>query len=111
MGSDMYKQLNDLYKNKINSWCIIFIYNQYVINKFSIFPTVSKVVNIGISHKNATNTKFNFFRFKTVLDISNKINFNFSHDIVINQSILNQFLNDYSLKNRILNKLLKILFN
>jgi hypothetical protein len=111
MGSDMYKQLVDLKNNKIHSWCILFIYNQYLLNKFSVFPTVSKVVNIGISHKNATNTKFNLFRFKTILDISNKITFNFSNNIIINQSILIQFLNDYSFKNRILNKLYKYLFN
>jgi hypothetical protein len=105
MGSDMSNLLNAYFKGTIKSWCIIFTFNQFLFDMYSVHPAISKVRNIGICHLNATNTKKNYFRFRTILDTSNVSNFDFSNHISINKYFITQFKRDYSIYNRFLNKI------
>jgi hypothetical protein len=111
MGSDMSSQLNHFFNNKINSWCTVFTFNQYILNLYTVFPIISKISNVGTSHKFATNTKFNLFRFKTNIDHSSKIKFNFTNTISLNNKILAQFKKDNSITIRIINKIFNFLFH
>jgi GT2 family glycosyltransferase len=105
MGSDMSSLLNYYFKGTIQSWCLTFTFNQFLLDMYSVHPAISKVRNIGISHPNATNTKKNYFRFRTILDTSNVTNFNFSNHISINKYFIKQFKRDNSIYNRFLNKI------
>jgi hypothetical protein len=105
MGSDMSSLLNAHFNNNINSWSIVYCFNQYLLNMYSIHPALSKVRNMGINHYNATNTKNNYYRFRTILDSSNNMNFIFSDNIHLNKFIIKQFIRDNSIFNRIFNKI------
>jgi len=105
MGSDMSSLLNAYFNNTIRSWCVIFTFNQFLLDMYSVHPAISKVRNIGVSHIYATNTKKNYFRFRTILDTSSITNFNFSDNIKLNNNYINQFKRDNSIYNRFLNKI------
>lgn len=108
MGSDMFKMLNDQMTGKIDSWAIRWTYYQFKVNKYTVFPTVSKVQNIGIG-KDATHTRAGTDRFKTNFDKTEKDDFNFLTEPVLNKFYLKQFLKPYSIATRVKYKLLNIL--
>ena len=110
MGSDMYKMLRDQSKGKINSWAIRWCYHQFLTQQYTVFPTVSKVQNIG-THGNATHTKNAFRRFETILDTGKKEAFNFPVQPNIDPYYLKQFLKPYNISTRIKYKLLSKLIN
>ena len=105
-GSDMpymlWKQMN----GKIDSWAIRWCYNQFKNDQLTIYPTVSKIYNIGFGD-NSTHTKtgrhFNPNNF-----IQAKIdNFNFDNYPSINRNISKEFRSVFSVYNRIKNKILQ----
>ena len=65
-GSDMLRMLKNQRNSKIDSWAITWCYHQFKKDQLTVFPTISKIVNIGFG-KDATHTKFTF-RFETDLD-------------------------------------------
>ncbi|WP_247237832.1 hypothetical protein [Telluribacter sp. SYSU D00476] len=109
MGSDLSRMLDKQIKGKINSWAIRWVYHQFINNLYTVYPTTSKIINIGTG-LDATHTKDSFNRFYTRLDNSNKIYFDFEHDVKINKIYLKQFLKQFSIYTRIKYKLLN-LFN
>ena len=105
MGSDMFKMLQDQLSGKINSWAIRWCLHQFVNDSFTVFPTKSKVQNIGTG-LNATHTKDSFNRFYTPLDISLNSKFILKSDVSINSMYLEQFLKASSVSTRIKYKFL-----
>lgn len=61
-GSDCWKMLNDWHKGKNNSWAIRFCFAQFLQNKLSLFPTVSKVKNDGFDGQGTNCKKYSRFR-------------------------------------------------
>lgn len=108
MGSDMFKMLNDQMTGKINSWAIRWAYFQFKTNRYTVFPTVSKVQNIGMG-EDATHTRGGMNRFKAIVDESEKTDFNFIAEPHLNKYYLNQFLKPYSIATRVKYKLLNTL--
>jgi hypothetical protein len=108
MGSDMYKMLNAQMSGRINSWAIRWCYNQFQMGQYTVFPTISKVLNIGTS-ADATHTKVYPERFYTVLDISGNKNFTFTDKIELNPHYIKQFLNPFRFSTRLKYKLLNLL--
>lgn len=108
MGSDMFKMLNDQMTGKINSWAIRWTYHQFKVNRYTVFPTVSKIQNIGMG-KDATHTRGGMDRFKTNFDESGTTDFNFIADPALNEKYLKQFLKPYSITTRVKYKLLNSL--
>jgi hypothetical protein len=106
MGSDMNSLMMKLIKGKIDSWAIRFCYHQFVNNLFTVYPSKSKVVNIGFTEE-ATNTLGNVNRFKTKLDTSENENFVFTNMIVIDRKIIRQFKKPYSILERFKDRLVK----
>lgn len=101
-GSDMLGMLNNQMKGKIDSWAIRWCYNQSKRKQYTIFPKISKIQSIGFSDK-ATHTK-NGKRFITKLDNSNQRLFKFPTNVKINEKLINEFKNKFSLLNRIISK-------
>lgn len=102
-GYDMPRMLKAYLKGKNDSWAIRACYHQFENNLLTIAPTNSKVNNIGFG-KNATHTTQKN-RFDQVLDFSHKKQFIFSNDIILNQKVLNEFKNKFSLWMRLKAKL------
>lgn len=108
MGSDMYKMLEDQVAGRINSWAIRWTYHQFLVQKLTVFPSVSKIQNIGTG-EGATHTRDSFNRFKTVLDTSDKTDFDFDEEVKLDNHYLKHFLKQYSITTRIKYKILNTL--
>lgn len=107
MGSDMFKMLNDQLSGKINSWAIRWCLHQFFEDTYTVYPTISKVSNIGTG-TNATHTKDSFNRFSTKLDNGDNLDFIFNDQVEINQFYLTQFLKQFSFYTRAKFKILNI---
>lgn len=104
MGSDMAGMLAKQMKGQISSWAIRWCYHQYKYGLFSVYPTVSKVINIGFGEA-ATHTKGSQDRFATPLDVSSKRIFNLKLVPELDTRFVKQFIAKYSLKTRALYKI------
>jgi len=56
-GNEMFKMLELQMLGKIDSWAIRWCYNQFTQKKHTIFPTKSKLVNIGFDNKGTHNSR------------------------------------------------------
>jgi len=102
-GQDLFAMLNNHVKGKIDSWDTVWAFNQYLQQKFSVFPTISKTINYGFN-ADSTHTKgFNIFN--TKLDLSNNQNFNFCASTNIDDEILKSFKNKFSYQKKIRERL------
>ncbi len=104
MGSDLSWMLWKQMHGQINSWAIRFCFHQYLLNKYSVHPVISKVQNIGIGDINATNTLIKTNRYETNVDMSINIKFRFIENPYIERNIIRQFIKPYSLVERLSNK-------
>jgi GR25 family glycosyltransferase involved in LPS biosynthesis len=84
-GSDCFKMLNDWKIGKNKSWAIRFCFSQFLQNKVSLFPIISKVANNGFDG-NGTNCK-KYSRFKFDYDNTEKKNFKYPSNTNINKKI------------------------
>ncbi|WP_018613828.1 glycosyltransferase [Segetibacter koreensis] len=98
MGSDLSSMLKKQMDGKMDSWAIRWCYHQFKHNLYSVYPSVSKVKNIGFGD-GATHTFDYFNRYETSLDESGKLNFIFG-DPYIDKKIVNAFLVQFSLYTR-----------
>jgi len=108
MGSDMYKMLNDQIEGRINSWAIRWCFDQYLRQAFTVYPTISKVINIGTGG-DATHTKDKFNRFRTNLDKSENTEFKLNPKIELDEYYLRQFCRQFSVLTRIKYRLLNLI--
>ena len=82
-GSDLNAMLKKQITGKLDSWAILWLYNQFRRSGLTYYPLVSRVSNNGFDN-NATHTKTFQSRFRTILDQSN--NSNFRHPDIILKS-------------------------
>lgn len=109
LGSDMFPMLKKQYVGKIDSWMIRWCYDQFKKELFTVYPTTSKVENIGYG-EGATHTVRNLPRFATVLDSTNQENFKFiTSESGLDPRIIKKNSYHYSLFNRILSRLKSML--
>lgn len=106
-GSDLNAMLKKQIDGKIDSWAIRWTYDQFRKAQYTVFPTISKIQNIGFGD-NASHTK-GYNRFATPLDESDKTEFNFAPEIILNPRILKSFRHKYSLRERIRGRLIHYL--
>lgn len=104
MGSDMSSLLSKQVKGKINSWAIRFCYHQFKNDLYTVYPTVSKIQNIGFG-ADATHTSGHGKRFKTILDTGYKQNFKLNPIVSLEKRFMKQFLIQFSLKVRLYYKI------
>jgi GR25 family glycosyltransferase involved in LPS biosynthesis len=106
-GCDLPRMLHSQMNGKIDSWAVRWCYSQFKNNQFAVFPSISKVINIG-DGESATHTKI-IRRYKTNLDTEEKQSFTFASQMIINYSITKEFRSKFSLYNRLVDKILKLL--
>ena len=105
-GSDLPYMLMKQMNGKIDSWAIRWAFHQFINDQLTIYPTESKIYNIGLGD-NSTHTKtgshFNPNNF-----ITSKLNkFNFDNSPSIDKNISQEFRHVFSVYSRIKNKILK----
>ena len=106
-GSDCFKMLNDWRIGKNKSWAIRFCFAQFLQDKVSLFPTISKVANDGFDGT-GTNCK-KYCRFKFDFDESSKTNFLFPEDSGINRQLYKSAMSYHSIPIRLWSKLMYML--
>ncbi|WP_282054677.1 sugar transferase [Maribacter luteus] len=110
MGSDMSRMLNDQMNGKLSSWAIRWCYHQFKYGLYTVFPTVSKINNIGFGEEAThTNGKSTDLRFNTTLDDTHSDEFNFNESVQLDDRFVKQFVRPYSLRTRIYYKVRNIL--
>jgi hypothetical protein len=109
MGSDMSLMMKRQMRGNIDSWAIRFCFHQFQNNLFSVYPSLSKIQNLGFADKNATNTLQKYNRFQSEFDLTNNLIFNFDGEVKLKQELIGQFIRDNSIKMRLLNKVLNFI--
>lgn len=84
-GSDCWKMLNDWHEGRNKSWAIRFCFSQFLQDKLSLFPIVSKVNNDGFDGE-GTNCK-KWSRFKFDFDESGSKSFSYPEHIEMNNAL------------------------
>lgn len=107
-GSDCYKMLKGWKRGSNQSWAIRFCYAQFVQNKLSLFPTISKIENKGFDG-NGTNCK-KWTRYKSCFDLTNNKRFNFPNKIETIDSIIKSALSYHSLLKRVYSRFMYIFY-
>ncbi len=113
IGTDLTQSLIRQMKGEINSWAIRCCYHQFKKNIFTVYPTKSKVYNIGFGAE-ATHTKQYFNRYFTTLENPVKNQFSFPAEVSENKILLKRFTQKYSVLIRsyhfILNKASRLIY-
>lgn len=90
-GRDLSHMLDDQMKGKIDSWAIRWCYSQFNLKKYTIYPVVSKIRNIGLdgsgTHSGETNKFSSQLSNENIITKFNNVNFN--------KEIINNFKNQY----------------
>jgi hypothetical protein len=107
MGSDLSSMLKKQMTGKADSWAVRWVYHQFKQDLSTVYPTRSKVRNIGFG-KGATHTFDYFNRYDTLLDESGKRQFRFIEPY-IDKNILKKILAKYSIFTRARYKLINFL--
>lgn len=102
-GSDLVRMLADQMEGRSDAWDIRFCYNRFKANGLTVYPTVSKVENIGFG-EGATHTNI-FNRYKTQLDNGSQRTFNFPTVVESTAYYHRKTLQRYSIPIRIYNRL------
>ena len=102
-GVDLTRMLKNYMQRQNNSWAIRWSYAMYKAGKYSIYPKLSKVQNIGFSD-DATHCT-NEHIYKTNLDVGTQRKFDFMTDILLQKQITNDFKNIYEFHNKFLRKM------
>lgn len=106
-GSDCFGMLQDWKEGKNQSWAIRFCFSQFLQNKLSLFPTISKVRNDGFDGQ-GTNCK-KWSRFKYVFDKSESKTFVFPREVVLNKRLYKSAIRYHSLYLRAWSKFMYII--
>lgn len=102
-GSDLVGMLRDQMEGRSDAWDIRFCYNRFRANALTVYPTVSKVQNVGFG-ADATHTDI-YNRYKTTLDDGTQRRFHFPDSVRITSHYHQHTLRRYSVPTRIFNKL------
>ena len=107
-GSDCFKMLDDWRHGRNQSWAIRFCFNQFLQDKQSLFPIVSKVNNDGFDGE-GTNCK-KWSRFKFDFDNEGRKDFNFPRKVEVNHHLLKSALSYHSIYIRMWSRLMYMIY-
>lgn len=107
-GRDLFGMLKRQMNGQINSWAIRWCYHQFKMGKYTVYPVVSKINNIGFNYQATHSNVYN--RYKTPLDPGVKKYFLFTDEVGFAGAFLRQFQNFYSLRTRTIGRLKTYLF-
>jgi len=103
-GSDRVRMLRRTMQGEVDTWDIRLCYAQFKYGGYTVYPTVSKVENIGFYSSEETNTSV-FNRYKTIVDIGVQRIFNLPITVSENAYYTRQFRHKFSIGVRIANRL------
>lgn len=107
-GSDCFKMLKDWKNGRNKSWAIRFCFSQFLQDKLSLFPIISKVKNDGFDGKGTNCKKWN--RFKCILDEQGYKTFKFPTSFTINQHLYKSAMSYHSIALRIWSKIMYLIY-
>lgn len=102
-GSDLPNMLVNQMRGRIDSWAVRWCYDQFKKNQVTVFPSKSKIQNIGFG-ANATHT-MKGDRFFTTIDDGKKVLFCFDNNIETNKEIIKEARKIFSFYERLKNKI------
>lgn len=108
-GSDCFGMLKAWKEGRNQSWAIRFCYNQFLQDKYSLFPIMSHVGNVGLVGEGTNSKQWNRYKYK--LDISDNKVFRYPIELILNKSIKRSFLSYYSIPIRIYSKLMYMVYS
>lgn len=99
IGNDSSDMLLGSLNGKNDSWYIRWVFDNFLNNKLSVYPYLSKVENIGFN-SDATNCD-GISAYVSEVDMFNKVNFDFTNVIPLNKND-NRFLKYFSKKYKVI---------
>lgn len=108
-GSDCYRMLRSVKEGWGNSWAIRFCFSQFLQDKLSLFPTISKVRNDGFDGK-GTNCK-KWSRFKYEFDNKGNKDINFPDYVVLNSKLYKSAMSYHTILIRIYSRIMYLIHN
>ena len=99
--------LKDWKNGKNKSWAIRFCFAQFLQNKLSLFPIISKVKNDGFDGE-GTNCK-KWSRFKYEFDDTNNKNFKYPESTYLNSNLYKSAMSYNSITIRIYSKIMYLI--
>jgi hypothetical protein len=102
LGRDANRLLKKQMAGRIDSWGIRMCFSQFKQHKFTVYPKVSKIQNIGFMPDATHSVRGK--RFLTILDKGDQKEFSFDEDVVINDKLLRQIDSLRSIIRRIIDR-------
>ncbi|QDK80120.1 glycosyltransferase [Spirosoma sp. KCTC 42546] len=103
-GQDRVRMLKRAYTKEIDAWDIRLCYSEFKWGGVTVYPTISKTINIGIDSVDST-TEVVYNRYKTVLDNSLPRRLQLPADVSVNPAYARRFRRKFSVPVRMWNKL------
>lgn len=107
-GSDCFGMLKGWKEGRNKSWAIRFCFAQFLQNKLSLFPIVSKINNNGFDGDGTNCKKYN--RFKFDFDETDNKKFVFPSTIGVNNKLRKSALSYHSLRKRIWSRIMYMIY-
>lgn len=107
IGSDLSSSLKKQQKGKINSWAIRCNYHQFKVQKYTVYPVLSKVRNVGFDGE-ATHTTQRYTKYDVEIDQGAKSEFILPDKVIVNETILKKYKDKFSIKTRLIFKVLNM---
>lgn len=108
-GSDCWKMLNDWRHGKNKSWAIRFCFAQFLQDKVSLFPTISKVRNDGFDGE-GTNCK-KWSRFKYEFDRTSNKQIKFPANTILDKELYKSAMAYHGILIRIYSRIMYLIYN
>lgn len=108
-GSDCFGMLKGWKEGRNKSWAIRFCYSQFVLNKVSLFPLLSKIDNEGFDGSGTNCTVYN--RFKFDFDESGRKEFKLPESFEVNPQLRKESMKYHSIGIRIFSRLMNIYYS
>jgi len=102
-GVDIDRMLLDAIYLRNNSWYVRWAFDQFLNDRYTVYPFLSKISNIGFGDNATHCTSINVY--KTELDVLGKTNFNFI-DFIDHKKYQRQFLSYFSVSYKIIYRIL-----
>jgi hypothetical protein len=103
-GSDLNVMLKRQMEGKLDSWAIRWFFHQFKIGGLTLYPTHSKVNNLGFGSE-ATHTTGSFRRYKPLLDETHDTVFAFPDDISVDTYYETKFRRKTGVVSRLVSKI------
>ncbi len=103
-GSDRVRMLERAYTKEIDAWDIRLCYAEFRQQGLTLFPTLSKTLNIGVDSPDST-TEVVYDRYRTPLDTGEQRTFQLPEQVNVNEDYARQFRHKFSRPVRVWNKL------